>query len=152
MISVTPVVKNKLWELRTEGVHTGIVRADEDKLVMSTPTANTVVTRAELETLLGLDLFKLEVPITPAPMKAGPFPTCSMPYNIEVNLKTGEWSFSKSKKSKSRFAAGYFVIKFNKKWIKSFCPKLITLDRYQHFGPYCTLDEAKEKYQDVAST
>ena len=39
--------------------------------------------------------------------------------------------FTKSKKSKSLYCAGYYIIQFEKGWVKSFCPKLITIERYE---------------------
>jgi len=46
--------------------------------------------------------------------------------------------FTKSPKSKSLYCAGYFIIRFEKGWVKSFCPKLITLERYEYKGPFKT--------------
>ncbi len=51
--------------------------------------------------------------------------------------------FAKSDKSKSQYCAGYYIIKFRKGWVKSFCPKLITLERYPFHGPYKTSEEMK---------
>ena len=42
--------------------------------------------------------------------------------------------FTKSKKSKSLYCAGYYIIKFEKGWVRSFCPKMLTLDRYLFKG------------------
>ena len=44
--------------------------------------------------------------------------------------------FTKSKNSKSLYCAGYYIIHFNKGWVKSFCPKLITIERYESQGPF----------------
>jgi hypothetical protein len=46
--------------------------------------------------------------------------------------------FTKSNKSKSLYCAGYYIIGFDKGWVKSFCPKLITIERYQFKGPFKT--------------
>jgi hypothetical protein len=46
--------------------------------------------------------------------------------------------YAKSGKSKSLYCAGYYVIRFRKGWVKSFCPKLITLERYPFKGPFKT--------------
>jgi hypothetical protein len=46
--------------------------------------------------------------------------------------------FTKSEKSKSLYCAGYYIIRFEKGWVKSFCPKLITVERYETRGPYKT--------------
>jgi hypothetical protein len=52
--------------------------------------------------------------------------------------------FTKGSKSKSFFCAGYYIVKFNNGWVKSYCPKLITLNRYPYAGPYETQEEMQE--------
>jgi hypothetical protein len=52
--------------------------------------------------------------------------------------------FTKSNQSKSLFCAGHYIIKFPKNWVRSFCPKLITIERYPFTGPFKTEEEAKE--------
>ena len=32
--------------------------------------------------------------------------------------------------------AGYYVVKYENGWTRSFCPKLVTLDKYEWVGPY----------------
>jgi hypothetical protein len=46
-------------------------------------------------------------------------------------------SYSKQATSSVRFAAGYWGLKFLA-WQGSFCPKLQTLDEYEHVGPFQT--------------
>jgi hypothetical protein len=53
--------------------------------------------------------------------------------------------FTKSEKSKSLYCAGYFIIKFDKGWVKSFCPKLITVERYETKGPFKTDIEMRQE-------
>jgi len=55
-------------------------------------------------------------------------------WNVQKKLPI----YAKSSKSKSLYCAGYYVIKFRKGWVKSFCPKLITLERYPFKGPFKT--------------
>lgn len=57
--------------------------------------------------------------------------------------------FTKSNQSKSLFCAGHYVIKFPKNWVRSFCPKLITIERYEFSGPYLTEEESKEVLANV---
>lgn len=71
------------------------------------------------------------------------YPVKNKPYNPVWSVKQRLPIYAKSTKSKSLFCAGYYVIKFPKMWLKSFCPKLVTLERYPFKGPYKTLDEAK---------
>ena len=73
-------------------------------------------------------------------------------YPCEHNANNALWDvkhklpiFTKGKKSKSFFCAGYYIIKFNNGWVKSYCPKLITLNRYPYAGPYDTAEEMQER-------
>ena len=52
--------------------------------------------------------------------------------------------FTKSEKSKSLYCAGYYIIHFDKGWVKSFCPKLITVERYETRGPFKTDIEMRQ--------
>jgi hypothetical protein len=71
------------------------------------------------------------------------YPCGSKPYDPMYNVKKKLPLFAKSDKSKSQYCAGYYVIKFRKGWVKSFCPKLITLERYPFQGPFKTELEMK---------
>ena len=53
--------------------------------------------------------------------------------------------FTKGSKSKSFFCAGYYIVKFNNGWVKSYCPKLITLNRYPYQGPYSSQEQMQEQ-------
>ena len=66
-------------------------------------------------------------------------------YSVNGNAYEPLWNvqrklpiYAKSAKSKSLYCAGYYVIQFRKGWVKSFCPKLITLERYPYKGPFKT--------------
>jgi len=71
------------------------------------------------------------------------YPCSSKPYGPVYDVRQKLPIYSKSDKSKSQYCAGYYVIKFRKGWVKSFCPKLITLERYDHKGPFKTEIEMK---------
>lgn len=73
------------------------------------------------------------------------YPCVSIPYEPVYDLKKKLPIFTKSLKSKSHFCAGYYAIKFQKGWVRSFCPKLITLERYPYEGPFKTEQELKSK-------
>lgn len=77
------------------------------------------------------------------------FPCSSKPFNPVYSLRKKLPIFAKSNKSKSQYCAGYYVIKFRKGWVKSFCPKLITLERYPYLGPYKTEQEMKNVLNTV---
>jgi hypothetical protein len=71
------------------------------------------------------------------------YPCSSKPFNPLYNIRKKLPLFSKSNKSKSQYCAGYYLVKFRKGWVKSFCPKLITIERYQHHGPFKTDTDTK---------
>lgn len=72
------------------------------------------------------------------------YPCSSTPYQPVYNIKKKLPLFYKSSKSKSLYCAGYYIIRFQKRWVKSFCPKLITLERYEYRGPFKTELEIKQ--------
>lgn len=47
-------------------------------------------------------------------------------------------SYAKQKGSAVRFAAGYWGLRFSHAWTAAFCPKLQTLEEYDHVGPFAS--------------
>ena len=80
---------------------------------------------------------------TPTEREVHGYPTSCDPYNPVFDVQQKVALFTKSEKSKSLYCAGYFIIKFDKGWVKSFCPKLITVERYETKGPFRTDMEMK---------
>lgn len=79
------------------------------------------------------------------------FPCDSKPFEPVYDVKRRLPIFIKNEHSKSHHCAGYYVIKFRKGWVKSFCPKLISLDRYEFLGPVKTEEEMKILYNEVTN-
>ena len=52
-----------------------------------------------------------------------------------------------AKNSKSWYAAGYYLIKFNRNWKIKYCPKVIALQRYTFRGPFKTKDELLQEVE-----
>lgn len=77
------------------------------------------------------------------------YPCSSKPFGPVYNVKQKLPVYAKSDKSKSQYCAGYYVIKFRKGWVKSFCPKLITLERYPYHGPFKTEAEMRVQLNKV---
>ena len=53
--------------------------------------------------------------------------------------------YTKTKKSKSWFAAGWYQVQRGRNWKTVQDPKLITLQRYKYHGPFHTKEEANDK-------
>jgi hypothetical protein len=72
------------------------------------------------------------------------FPCKSKPHEPLYNVQKKLPLYTKRSKSKSQHCAGHYIIKFRKGWVKSFSPKLITLERYPFQGPWKTEEESKQ--------
>ena len=79
------------------------------------------------------------------------YPCSSKPYEPVYSVKEKLPLYAKSSKSKSKYCAGHYIIKFRKGWVKSFCPKLITLQRYPYHGPFKTEMEIKTLLNNIKS-
>ena len=77
------------------------------------------------------------------------YPCRSKPYNPVYSVKRKLPLFAKSSKSKSQYCAGYYIILRGKGWATSFCPKLITVERYKFYGPFKTESQMKEMLTKV---
>jgi hypothetical protein len=71
------------------------------------------------------------------------YPCKSKPHDPLFNVQKKLPLYTKRLKSKSQHCAGHYIIKFRKGWVKSFCPKLITLERYPYQGPWKTEEESR---------
>ena len=87
---------------------------------------------------------------TALPNEVHGYSTSVEPRNAMFDIRRKLPLFTKSSDSKSLYCAGYYVIKFDKGRVKSFCPKLITLQRYEYKGPFKTEFEMKQVLANVS--
>jgi hypothetical protein len=73
------------------------------------------------------------------------WPTSHQPFNPLYDVARKLPIYTKTSKSKSYFCAGYYIVKFANNWAKAYCPKLITLQRYEFLGPFATREEMTEQ-------
>lgn len=66
-------------------------------------------------------------------------------YNPIWDLKRKIPVFTKTEKSKTLHAAGFYIIEFDTGWVQSFCPKVSTLDINAFKGPYKDKLEMREQ-------
>lgn len=110
----------------------------------------------DIKTQLGIALFeegikKVKNESTDKNYNIYDYPCSSKPYEPVYSVKEKLPLYAKSLKSKSRYCAGHYIIKFRKGWVKSFCPKLITLQRYPYHGPFKTEMEIKTLLNNIKS-
>ena len=147
MLTATPVVKNKFW----------IVEKDGEKVatIQTSPIGVTFVKNEEREQFVSINLLKAKYNITFAKQgkaarksdvsyDVNGFPCDHKPFNALFNVAKKLPVYTKTTKSKSYFCAGHYLIQFNVDYIAAYCPKLITLNRYEFVGPFRTKAAMKE--------
>jgi len=149
MIKTKTILKDKFWILEDEGVRVGTLSIAEDKFMFSGPTGTKYFnSERALKKTFGDGVHINEVPIEKIKIDSDTevygFPTSTTPYNPLLDVQRKLPLFTKSKKSKSLYCAGYYIIHFDKGWVKSFCPKLITVERYETKGPFKTDIEMRQ--------
>lgn len=147
-IKAKPVLKDKFWIVEQDGMRIGTIGISDDKFVLSGYGETKFFdSKRQLEKTFGKNLFEKVVKekTTDVELEVNGFPTNTAPHNPMYDVKRKLPLFTKSEKSKSVYCAGYYIIRFDKGWVKSFCPKLITVERYETRGPFKTELEMKQE-------
>jgi len=150
-----PIIPEKFWIVEKEGTKFATLRKSEDNhFVMSNELGIKVFeTKEKLTMEFGKDFFVAKI-IKEAdnaePNEVHGYATSAAPHNAMFDVKRKLPLFTKSGDSKSLYCAGYYVIRFDKGWVKSFCPKAITLQRYEYQGPFKTELEMKQVLSNVS--
>lgn len=149
VIQAKPIIDNKFWIVERDGERIATLRKNEENFfVLSNENSVTrFKDKKSLKEQFGDDFFVAKIKKeadNSLPSEVHGFSTSSKPHNAMYDIKNKLPLFTKSKDSKSLYCAGYYVIRFDKGWVKSFCPKLITLQRYDYKGPFKTDIEMKQ--------
>lgn len=150
------IIDDKFWIVEKNGVKFATLRKnDENKFVMSNENGIQVYqNESALKKTFGKDFFTVRI-IKEAehaePNEVHGYPTSVKPHNSMYDIVKKLPLFTKSSDSKSLYCAGYYTIRFEKGWVKSFCPKLITLQRYEYRGPMKTELEMKQVLAHVSA-
>lgn len=144
-----PIIDGKFWIVEEQGNKIGVLKITEQKkyVFSSKDSVTTFDNKKKIFEEFGKDFFVKgqDRPQPETKKEIYGYPTSTAPHNGMFDVKKKLPLFTKSTKSKSVYCAGYYIIKFNKGWVKSFCPKLITIDRYTYEGPFTTELEMKER-------
>lgn len=140
-IEAKAVLKDKFWIVEDKGERLGTLSLNDETFLFNTKEGTQVFnTLNNLKKHYNIDIIfsSKENDTTVTDVEVYGYPTSCTPYNVMYDVKKKLPLFTKSTKSKSLYCAGYYIIKFDKGWVKSFCPKLITVERYQTEGPFKT--------------
>ena len=153
-IKAKPIVDGKFWLVEDNGTKVGLLQKKENnKYLLSSSTGETYFSKKdELVKQFGKDFFQISqnTNLTHTEIRdVYGYPTSCHPFNPLYNVQRKLPLFTKSGASKSLYCAGYYIIKFDKGWVRSFCPKLITVERYPFKGPFKTEVEMKQAINNV---
>lgn len=144
MIIAKPVIPNQFWILKENEVKVGNIEAG--------PHGFDVKINSQVQSFKSINTLKQKVSINFEPVAkkqpilstnlAHGFPTSGKPYNSIFDVKHQVPLWTKENRSKSWYAAGWYQVKQGRNWTVEFCPKLITLQRYQYRGPFYSEEQA----------
>ena len=147
------ILKDKFWIVENNNEKVATLSISDDKQVMFSNVNGTRFFKNIKQLSKNLDAEILWSSIETKPKtvekKIYDFPTSCTPYNSVFDVQRKIALFTKSAKSKSLYCAGYYIIKFDKGWVKSFCPKLITVERYETRGPFKTDLEMRQELSNA---
>jgi len=142
-----PLIPNKSWLLETDGLKIGTLNKERSSYsILKNGQKISIGTVKDVKEKLGITFNEKQKSekVSNPENSVYDFPCGSKPFGSVYNIRKKLPIYAKSTKSKSQYCAGYYVIKFRKGWVKSFCPKLITLERYPLHGPFKTEMEMKQ--------
>lgn len=142
------ILKDKFWIVVENGENVGTIAYNNDHYIVNSNKGTIEVchSKSSLNKRLGnITWSAKEKPTQEESYTVHDFPANCKPFNGMFDIKRKLPLFTKSDKSKSVYCAGYYIIKFNKGWVKSYCPKLITIERYESKGPFRTELEMRQQ-------
>jgi hypothetical protein len=150
MSTAKVLIPEKEWLIRDGSKKIGtIAKVKKGYVVMQHGRCVPFNDLAEIKSTIGIAMFEESIKKVKKDIdRSGEYsiydyPCKSKPYEPLFNVQKKLPLYTKRLKSKSQHCAGHYIIKFRKGWVKSFCPKLITLERYPYQGPWKTEDESR---------
>ena len=143
MIIAKPVIANQYWILHRDNQKVGNIEACDggyqvkiNNSVSQYRTIDMAAQRAQIE------FVPADTQVNSKPNLVHGYPAAGRVHNAVWNIPLKLPLFTRSDKSKSWFAAGWYRVKQHRKWKVVQHPKLITLERYTYQGPFHTREDA----------
>ena len=145
MIIAKPVINRRFWILQKDNQKIGNVRAHQGGYqVLINNTVQQFKSIGMVKKITDIQ-FEPEVNtlVKKTTSEVHGYLTASKAYNPMWDIALRLPLFTKTKKSKSWFAAGWYRVKQNNMHRIVQDPKLITLKRYEYIGPYAAKEEVE---------
>ena len=145
MIIAKPIIDKKFWILQKDNEKVGNIEAvgsgfqvTINNQVQQYKTIRMAAQRANIQ-------FESEIKSSkPDVHSVHGYPAGSRVHNPVWDVQQQLPLYTKTKKSKSWFAAGWYQLKRGRKWRVVQDPKLIALERYPYAGPFQSKEQASE--------
>lgn len=136
-----PIIKNKYWIVESDGNKVGTIQAVEKGGFVyvheqSRVQYASIKLLSKAHNVVFDSSTNKKEKVTSESHEVYGYPVSNKPWNSLWDVKHQFPIYTKTNKSKSYYCAGYYIIKFNNGWVKSYCPKFITLNRYDFQGPF----------------
>ena len=147
MIVAKPVIDKQFWILKQDDQKVGNIQvtADGTYEVKIQNQIDRYKTIPMLRKATGVEFEPAEKKSKPATDSVHGYPTGCRAHNAMWDVKHRLPLFTKTAKSKSWFAAGWYRVKQHRNWKVMHNPKLILLERYSYQGPFYTKDKASDQ-------
>jgi len=146
-----PIVKNKFWIVEKDGEKVATIQSTQDGVVLvighKREAFPSIKTLSDRHNIVFHDAVQKEKKSEKHEVNG--FPCKDQPYNELFDVKNNLPIYTKTEKSRSFYCAGFYIIQFENGWVKSHCPKLITLDRNTYQGPFKDKLEMQEQLRLV---
>jgi hypothetical protein len=147
MIVAKPVVPNQFWILKDGENKIGNIESAADgfsvKIGGQVKSYKSISTIKKTVAINFESTIQKKIPVEENLVHG--YQTQSTAYNAIYDVKHRVPLWTKEPRSKSWYAAGWYCVKQGRHWSIEFCPKLITLQRYQYQGPFYTEEQANEQ-------
>jgi hypothetical protein len=144
-IVAKPVIDKKYWILKKDNKKVGELEVDSSGYTMR------IENQIQRFKTIPMVRKSLDIAFEPAekttpikPRQVYGYDTNCRAYNPIWDLKHKLPLFTKERKSKSWYAAGWYTVKQHRSWKIVQNPKLILLERYQYQGPFHSQDLAQQ--------
>jgi hypothetical protein len=147
MIIAKPVIDKQFWILKDKDQKVGNIEACAGGYQVR---LHNQVTQYKTIRMVAQ---RIDVQFEPAPKTVGTRPAQDKVHNYPANgrIHNPMWSvtqqlpvYTRTAKSKSWFAAGWYRVRKGRVWQTVLAPKLIVLQRYQYQGPFYSKQEAND--------
>jgi hypothetical protein len=152
-IIAKPVVKNKFWIVESGGIKIATIQAiDEGGVAYVHDQLREVFPSIKLlSKKYNISFVKAEKPTSDIENEytVYGYPVSEKPHNEVLDVQRYLPIYSKENKSRSFYCAGYYIVKLTDEWTECYCPKLITLNRYEYQGPFKTKERMLESLTET---